>query len=393
MKRRIAFVVQRYGLEVNGGSEASCRMIAERLSKYYEVEVLTTKAIDYTTWADYYEHDIEEINGVFVRRFSTNQIRNMDRFGSITYEILNNDKRTVYEELEWMRQQGPVSFEMIEYIKKYSNQYDVFIFFTYLYFTTFHGIQLVPEKSIFVPTAHDEPYIYFSIFRPIFHLPRYNIFLTVEEQEFVHKLFRNSYLPFDVAGVGVDVPQKILSQQQFKEQFKIVDPYVIYVGRIDESKGCKELFDYFMRYKEETRNDLKLVLMGKSVIHIPKCEDIIPLGFVSEEEKFSGIAGAKFLIMPSKYESLSMVVLESLSLNRPVLVNEECEVLKGHCERGNAGLYYKSYEEFKTCVNLLLQHEHLCNKLGKNGKGYVDKYYRWSTIIDKFIRAIESIVV
>ena len=47
--KRIALVNQRYGMEVNGGSEYYTRMIAERLANRYEVEVLTTKAVDYTT--------------------------------------------------------------------------------------------------------------------------------------------------------------------------------------------------------------------------------------------------------------------------------------------------------------------------------------------------------
>ena len=67
--KRIALVNQRYGLEVNGGSEYYTRMIAERLANRYEVEVLTTKAVDYTTWKDWYARDVETIHGVTVRRF------------------------------------------------------------------------------------------------------------------------------------------------------------------------------------------------------------------------------------------------------------------------------------------------------------------------------------
>ena len=54
--------------------------------------------------------------------------------------------------------------------------------------------------------------------------------------------------------------------------------------------------------------------MGKTVMEIPERDDIISLGFVSEELKYNVMAGADALIMPSEFESLSIVVLESLAL-------------------------------------------------------------------------------
>lgn len=59
MKKKICCVVQRYGMEVNGGAELHCRQISERLTPFYDVEVLTTKAIDYMSWKDEYSEDEE----------------------------------------------------------------------------------------------------------------------------------------------------------------------------------------------------------------------------------------------------------------------------------------------------------------------------------------------
>ena len=42
---KIAIINQRYGLEVNGGSELYSREIAERLNSNYDVEVLTSCAV------------------------------------------------------------------------------------------------------------------------------------------------------------------------------------------------------------------------------------------------------------------------------------------------------------------------------------------------------------
>jgi glycosyltransferase involved in cell wall biosynthesis len=390
MKKKIAFVVQRYGLEVNGGSEYSCRLIAEKLSSDYDVEVITTKAVDYVTWENHYTDDIEVINGVKVRRFNTVHPRIPSEFEKCSREVFGNSRRNIYDELKWMKAQGPVSFALIDYLKENNQEYHKIIFFTYLYFTTFFGIQQIPEKSILVPTAHDEPCIYFSMFKPFFHLPRYIIFLTEEEKDFVHQTFNNEYIPFKVAGLGIDVPDSYLSEEQFRAKFGITKPFIIYVGRIDESKGCKELFEYYRKYKQEEDDYPQLVLMGKNVLEIPNDPDIISLGFVSEEEKFGGILASEMLIMPSKYESLSMVVLESLYLERPVLVNGECEVLVGHCNRSNGGLYYTDYEEFKLCLSLLRKRQDLRLNMGMNGKKYVLENYNWSKIVNDFKEAIEA---
>ncbi|SFS84546.1 glycosyltransferase family 4 protein [Paenibacillus sp. 453mf] len=388
MKKKIAFVVQRYGLEVNGGSELSCRLIAEKLSRIYDVEILTTKALDYTTWENHYQADVEQIHNLTVRRFKTDFPREMKKFNKVNEQVFTKADRNVYDELEWMKAQGPVSFDLINYIKSNHHQYEKVIFFTYLYFTTFWGLQQIPEKSILVPTAHDEPYIYFSIFKPFFHLPQSIIFLTEEEKDFVLKTFHNEHLHSVVAGVGVDVPDKEIDIQDFKDKFNINEDYILYVGRIDESKGCKELFDYYLRYKKTVSKPPKLVLIGKSVIDIPNDPDIIPLGFVTDEEKFAAMKNAEILMMPSKFESLSMVVLESLYYETPVIVNGHCDVLVGHCERGNAGLYYTDYSEFVYCLNMMLENDNLRKKMGLSGKEYVMKHFDWEIILGKFIECV-----
>lgn len=83
MKKKIAFVVHRYGIEVNGGAEMYCRVMAEKLKDRYDVEVLTTCALEYTTWEDYYPQGLADINGVKVRRFKVDYARNTEEFNKI----------------------------------------------------------------------------------------------------------------------------------------------------------------------------------------------------------------------------------------------------------------------------------------------------------------------
>lgn len=387
---KIAFVVQRYGLEVNGGAELLCRQVAEHLSEYFDIEIITTCAIDYITWNNEYSPGKEILNGLTIWRFPVDNPRDMLKFNTYSERIFGDSGRRKDDEISWMELQGPYSKKLFDFIKMNRNSYDYFIFFTYLYCTTFFGLPPVKDKAILVPTAHDEPPIYLKIFDAIFNLPKAISYNTEEEKRFVNKRFNNHHILNDVIGVGFEVPG-VIYPNKFRDKYKINDNFITYIGRIDESKGCGELFDYFMRYKEERRSDLKLVLLGKSAMKIPEDYDIIPLGFISDEDKFDGIAASDLLIMPSKYESFSMVLMEAWGCKKAVLVNGNCDVLKGHCLRSNGGLWYENYEEFKECLDLLILDDRLRAKMGENGKKYVEENYSWSKIEDKYIRLLEAL--
>ena len=393
MRKKIAFVVQRYGLEVNGGAELHCRQLVEHLSPYFDIEVLTTKAIDYVTWKNQYEEDEMVIHGIPVKRFKVARERKIEKFNKLLDEIVLEGRTSRRKELKFMKLQGPYSPDLIEYLEKSREKYDLFVFFTYLYYTTFVGLPKVAQKAILIPTAHDEPTIYMSIFKEFFKLPKGIFYNTREEKEFVEKMFSNQDIVNNdgLGGVGVDIPDDI-SSERFKKKYTL-DEYVIYIGRIDEAKGCKELFEFWDKYKKRNSNRMKLVLMGKEVMDVPEREDIIKLGFVSDKDKFDGIAGAKVLILPSQFESLSMVVLEAMSLKRPVIVNGHCEVLKGHCVKGNGGLYYMNYLEFEGCLNYLLNNEKKARDMGECGAEYVVENYHWDIIVERFrnmVRRIEE---
>jgi glycosyltransferase involved in cell wall biosynthesis len=386
---KIAFVVQRYGLEINGGAELHCRWIAEHMKRYYEVEVLTTKAYDYITWENYYLDDTEEINGILVRRFPVVRPRNPVRFGRIQDYVFHREHK-IGDELKWLEEEGPLVPDLIHYIDQHRADYDFFIFFSYRYYHSYWGIHTVPEKSILVPTAEHDPVVYLRIFRELFRLPRAFIYNSVEEREMIQRVAHNSHILGDVVGVGIEIPSAI-SSETFLEERGIKDDYLLYIGRIDENKGCDKLFRYFLKFKERTNHPIKLVLVGSTKLTIPHHPDIKYLGFVSEEEKFAALKGTILLVMPSFYESLSMVTLEAWALEKPVLANAQCEVLRGQCQRSQGGLYYENYEEFEEALSLLLQDEKLRAVLGRNGRQYFLNNYTWEVIEKKYIKIINQL--
>lgn len=391
MKKKILFVVQRYGLEVNGGAELHCRQLAERLKDEYDVSVLTTCAIDYVTWKNEYKEGIEHINGVKVIRKKVDFERNQKKFNKISAK-LNNEKDNINLGIEWQEAQGPHSSELIKYLEDYKDDYDVIIFLTYLYYTTYFGLKVAPEKSILIPTAHDEPPIYYSIFNETFNLPKAILYSTTTERDFVNKRFKNDYIESDIVGLGVDINENA-QDIDLEKTFDIKDDYVVYIGRIDESKGCKEMFEYFLEYKKIYNSNLKLVLAGKSAMEIPGNKDIVTLGFVSEDEKVNLIRKSKLLILPSKFESLSLSTLEAMYLKVPVLLNGKCEVLKQHAILSNGGLYYENKWEFIETLDYLIRNSKIAERMGENGRKYVDVNYKWDVIIEKLKKNIENLIM
>lgn len=382
---KIAIVNQRYGLEVNGGSEYYTRRIAEKISKNHDVEIITTKALDYNTWKNHYTQNEEIINGIKVKRFPVRFKRKKVwqkivgvflRFKIFNCKILGK---------LWVILQGPYTPKLTEYIKANRDNYDVFIFVTYLYYPTVFGIKEVADKAIFVPTAHDEPYIYFEIFKETFNCPKAIMFLTEEEKKFVTEKFEIKNICQETVGIGIELPNEKLENRYEKNK-----QYLVYVGRVDVDKGCREMIEYF-KILNKKYPELELIIVGKQYMEIERNAGIHYLGFLSEEDKNSIIKGAKALWIPSSHESLSIVALEAMSLSVPIIVNKECEVLNGHCIKSQAGLAYFNYDEFEEAIELL-QDVDFYNKLCANGKKYVNKLYSWKFVMQKWEILIEEVI-
>lgn len=387
-RKRLAIVVQRYGEEVNGGAELHARWLAEHLLSLADVEVLTTCALDYTTWANYYPPGKSCINGIPVHRYPVDRTRNWPQSQKRTFELIST-KHSLLDELEWIQEQGPISTPLLNALSAAHNQYDAFLFFTYLYATTFFGLPLVSDKTILVPTAHDEPFLKLPLFRPTFNLPQVIIYNTEAERQMVNAVMQNDDPAQIVAGVGINVPDEA-SARRFRQQFNIEEPFILYVGRVDRAKNVPELLTYFARFKQENNQSLKLVLIGRENIPLLNHPDILYLGFQPEQVKFDAIAAADVVIVPSLYESLSMIALEAWWMERPVIVNGRCKIMKQQCRSSNGGLYYQVYDEFEVILKKLLANGHLRHQLGRQGRRFVAHNYHWDVIMAKYQAVLET---
>lgn len=384
---KIAFVVQRYGKEVMGGSELHCREIAEKLvSAGHDCTVYTTTAKDYITWKNEYPSEETIYNGVKIKRFEVKRERDIESFNKYSEWIFLN-KHTHENEIEWLERQGPCCPDLIDAIEKDERDYDIFIFFTYLYYNTYWGLQRVKAKKVLVPTAHDEPPLYLNIMKEVFSSPQAFMFNTESEKNMLNRQFSFEDKYYDIVGVGVEIPA-IQESSLFTQKYRILPPYILYAGRIEEGKGCKELIDYFLVYNRKNPN-LTLVLIGKLLMDLPSHPKIRYLGFLPAEDKNAAMASALVTIHSSYLESLCMAAQESMAVRTPILVQERTEPLKQHCLKGKSGLYYSNSEEFETALDLFLKDTELRKAMGENGLNYIQENYAWPKVIRKYEKLFE----
>jgi glycosyltransferase involved in cell wall biosynthesis len=422
---RLAFIVQRYGPEILGGSEYHCRLVAERLAERHDVAVLTTCARDYITWKNEYEEGTDRVRGVTVHRFPTTETRDIESFNRYSDWIFHYP-HSAADEMAWLRQQGPWSPGLVAHLERHHQEYDALIFFTYLYAPTVLGLKVAPARSLLVPTAHDEPAIHLDLYREVFSSPAAIAFNTDVERRFLLGTFDVAAAAQEVVGCGVDLPDSStpppvdgghglevnrdeeaerdaaadrIEQGRlrvggrgttFRRRHRLGDPFVLYGGRIDPGKGCEELIEYFRSYVE-ARGEATLVLMGAKLMPIPEEPWLRFAGLLSDQERFQALEAATVVVVPSPFESLSLLALEAFAVGTPILANARSEVVEEHCRRSNAGLYYGDRDEFIEALGLLLADARLRRAMGKNGRDYVRKHYRWDVILNKYDRLLSAL--
>lgn len=386
---KLAIVVQRYGTAIAGGAELHARHVAEHLSRHAEVEVLTTCARDYVTWKNELPRGRDQCNGLPVLRFPVTHPRSVDRFGRLS-GVVFEQTHSLADELAWLECEGPTCPALVSHIRANRDAYDFFLFWSFRYYQAYYGARAVADRAILLPTAEREPAVGVSLFTPLLSGVRGLVYLTPEERDLVNGASGNGAVPSIVAGSGSEIPARV-EPERFRQKHDIRGPFAIYVGRIDGNKGCDELFDFFIRYARSRPDPLTLVLCGTSILPIPDHPAVRHLGFVSEEEKFDAIAAATVLIMPSYYESLSIVALEAWAVGTPVLANGRCDVLKGQCLRSNGGLFYDNWDEFAEGLSWFARRPEPARALGRNGCAYFQSNYAWPVVEKRYLDLIEGL--
>lgn len=385
---RLALVVQRYGADIAGGSEAHCRELAERLAPHHDITVLTTCARDYVTWKNERPAGTSVERGVRVWRFPVRRQRRLKVFAELSDEVFEGHAPRGRQDA-WFRENGPDVPALLEHLRAYGSSYDAVLFWTFRYFPTYFGLPLVADRAVLLPTAEEDRAIEIDSAGELFRMPAGFLFLTPEEEMLVSTRAGRRLTPSATIGMGLE-PATSPPARELLDRLGVPEEYVLYLGRVDRNKGCETLFEYFQEYAA-TSPGVTLVLAGPAKMPIPAHPRIQALGYVSEDARNALLTYARALIIPSPYESLSIVLLEGWNHSVPALVNGRCKVLAGQVSRANGGLYYRSAREFHEALAYLLSHARERATLGRQGLAYVEREYRWPTVLARVERLLNEV--
>lgn len=385
---KLALVVQRYGAAIAGGSETHCRQLAERLALAHDVTVLTTCAADYVTWKNALRAGEQNEGGVRVVRFPVAHPRRLKAFADLSDEVFAGGASAEQQEA-WFRANGPEAPALLDHLRTHGREYDLALFWAFRYYPSYFGLPIVADRAVLVPTAEEDPAIDLEVLHDYFQLPAGYLFLTPEEEALVAQRAGRRLEPSAVVGSGLEAAGAPPSRQAL-DSLGIPTRFVLYLGRVDRNKGCQTLLEYFESYLAGG-GDATLVLAGPATLRIPAHPRIRALGYVTDAVREALLDYARLLVVPSPYESLSIVLLEAWNHGVPALVNADCRVLEGQVRRANGGLYYRSAREFSEGLHGLLLYDDLRDALGRQGRHYVDEQYRWPLVVTRVERLLATV--
>ncbi|MBO0747533.1 MAG: glycosyltransferase family 4 protein [Acidimicrobiaceae bacterium] len=391
MSGTLAFVSPRFGPGVVGGSEAVSREIALGLAgRGWDIEVLTTCAVDHYTWENELAPGVSEEEGVTVRRFET--VESRTRVGHRTHISIYYGRPTSLDE-----QVGWLSFpfrvpKLFQHLLRHGHGYDAVFFSPYLFWTTTVCMPLVADRAVVIPCLHDEVYARLEAIRPVLADPARAWFLSEPEHQLAHRLGPVTE-HHSVTGAGVDIPSSY-DPAGFRQRHGIRRPFILFAGRREVDKGWNWLLDAYAESLDldDSGFDLVSVGVGEPVVPRALLGRVHDLGFLSTAERDNAFAAAAAYVQPSLMESFSRSVMESWLAATPVLVREGSEVVAWHCERSGGGEIFADGVGLARRLRHLSDHPAMAAEMAQRGRRYVLDTYTWPVVLDRMEADLKSML-
>ena len=379
MKRRIAFVTPRFGAEIVGGAEAVVRDIALGLAERgWEVEVLTTCAVNPYTWANELPEGAQEDSGLLVRRFANVLATSASEEHRVHGNIYYGQPTSLDEQVTWLNAlfRTPGLFEAL---LRERDSFDAVVFAPYLFWNTTVCMPIVADRAVVMPCLHDEAYAHLECHAPRPVTARLSV-VPVRSRTRPGPRLGPVTPHHSVVGAGMDVPKQY-APDEFRAEYGIDEPFILYLGRREADKGWPWLVDVFA----STKTRVKLVSAGAGHPDVPPRlrGRVIDIGYLTTEQRNSALAAALAYVQPSLMESYSRTSMESWLAGRPVLVRRGSAVVEWHCSRCDGGLAFANSLELGKHLTRFEASPKATDEMGRRGRAYVMENYQWSHVLDR----------
>jgi glycosyltransferase involved in cell wall biosynthesis len=176
--------------------------------------------------------------------------------------------------------------------------------------------------------------------------------------------------------------------------------FILFMGRLDPIKGPDLLLEAFGEAMEALQ-PYHLLLVGpdggllaslqRTVAKHSTGSRVHLLGYLGGIEKQQALHAADLVVIPSRQEAMSIVVLEAGIRGTPVLITDQCGF--DAIATINGGIVVPASQDGikKGLVAILKNPEELRRK-GENLKQYVSENYLWSAIIEKYLSLYHQIL-
>jgi len=188
----------------------------------------------------------------------------------------------------------------------------------------------------------------------------------------------------------------------FKEKYGIgKSAIILFVGRLNSIKGPDLLLKAFHKVIHYNYPQYCLVFAGPDGGMLSELRNYVTenhigdrvhfVGYLGERDKASAFCAADFLVIPSRQEAMSIVVLEAGIAGTPVLLTDQCgfdivDEIKG------GKVVPASVAGLQLGLTELLGRPENLKAMGKRLYDYILKNYAWDKVILKYIEMYDQIL-
>jgi glycosyltransferase involved in cell wall biosynthesis len=392
---KLGVVVQRFGAGMTGGAEYHARRVAENLAADgHDVTVLTSTSRNARTWDNHYPAGAQQCGRLRVLRFAVRSA--IERDAERLRQTVVTGARLGAAGLSqlWTLWGNPFTRDLITHLKEHAREFDAIFFFTCFYFPSLAGVSAARGTyRIGVPLAHDNDYSASPFVADMLRECDAVIANSDEERDLIASIRGADDIahgaPIVVAGCGIDPPAASTAARP------IAAPYVLYIGR--KKDGTEILKDAWSMFcgspttpietddgRTASSDEMTLVTVGDEDFQTMSGDRWTVFGHVSDEQRWALTQHAEVLVNPSLYESLSLTLLESWWMRRPVLARGQCLVMKRQVERASGGLTFDDARSFCDGLSALMQSRARRREMGERGRAYVESRYTWDTVMARY---------